>query len=287
MSIDGINRGGAANFYGVGDAGQAGGPSGAQGAGTNQQTDLTALLNASKLLGDNRSNPADGLKQPDGGSITGAMSVLGSLGDNQVSADIYAFMALFQQMAQQMRDTARTQRTTEMQAQVTSLQNAAEQMKTAAAERFSAAIAQGAMQIAGGLMQAGMSAISVNNTVKGAQMQNQADGMSPKAVQLTGIKVDAAKLTATGQAQMNYGQAMSGISAGMGGMIGASFTLAADKADAAKMQLETQAKVQETAVQHANDMMQQMMDVIRDVRDKLQSIQQSAIETNRGISRNI
>jgi hypothetical protein len=287
MSIDGINRGGAANFYGVGDAGQAGCPSGTQGAGTNQQTDLTALLNASKLLGDNRSNPADGLKQPDGGSITGAMSVLGSLGDNQVSADIYAFMALFQQMAQQMRDTARTQRTTEMQAQVTSLQNAAEQMKTAAAERFSAAIAQGAMQIAGGLMQAGMSAVSVNNTVKGAQMQNQADGMSPKAVQLTGIKVDAAKLTATGQAQMNYGQAMNGISAGMGGMIGASFTLAADKADAAKMQLETQAKVQETAVQHANDMMQQMMDVIRDVRDKLQSIQQSAIETNRGISRNI
>lgn len=285
MSIDGINRGGAANFYGgVGDAGQTGAP---QGAGATQQTDPRVLLDAAKLLGGTRSNPADGLKQPDGGSITGAMSVLGSLGDNQVSADIYAFMALFQQMAQQMRDTARTQRTTEMQAQVTSLQNAAEQMKTAAAERFSAAIAQGAMQIAGGLMQAGMSAASVNNTVKGAQMQNQADGMSPKAVQLTGIKVDAAKLTATGQAQMNYGQAMSGISAGMGGMIGASFTLAADKADAAKMQLETQAKVQETAVQHANDMMQQMMDVIRDVRDKLQSIQQSAIETNRSISRNI
>ena len=53
------------------------------------------------------------------------------------------------------------------------------------------------------------------------------------------------------------------------------------------MNLETQAKVHETGVQHANDMMQQMMDVIRDVRDKLQSIQQAAVETNRGIARNI
>ena len=34
-------------------------------------------------------------------------------------------------------------------------------------------------------------------------------------------------------------------------------------------------------------MMQQMMDVIRDVREKIKDIQQSNVETTRGIARNI
>lgn len=212
---------------------------------------------------------------------------LSSFSDTQVSADIFSFMALFQTMAQQMRDTARAQRTTDMQTQVSALQNAAEKMKDAAAERLTAAIVQGSMQIAGGVMQAGMSAASVSSTVKGAKLDSQANAMSPKAAAMTGAKADAAKLTATGQAQMNFAQASGSVSAGLGGIIGASFTHKADLLDADKMSLETQAKVAETGVQHANDMMQQMMDVIRDVRDKLSSIQQASIETNRGIARNI
>ena len=43
----------------------------------------------------------------------------------------------------------------------------------------------------------------------------------------------------------------------------------------------------ETGVQHANDMMQQMMEVIRDVREKLASIQQAQVDTTRSIARNI
>lgn len=174
-----------------------------------------------------------------------------------------------------------------MQAQVSSLQNAAEKMKDAAAERLTAAVVQGAMQIAGGVMQVGLSAASISNTVKGAKMGAEADAMSPKAAVMTGAKADAAKLTATGQAQVSYAQASGGITAGLGGIIGASFTHKADLLEADKMNLETQAKVAETGVQHANDMMQQMMDVIRDVREKLSSIQQASIETNRGIARNI
>jgi hypothetical protein len=45
--------------------------------------------------------------------------------------------------------------------------------------------------------------------------------------------------------------------------------------------------VAESGAQHANDMMQQMMDVIRDIRDKLGAIEQSRGETNRGIARNL
>ena len=96
-----------------------------------------------------------------------------------------------------------------------------------------------------------------------------------------------AGMSAKGVAQQGYGQAAAGIAGGIGTSVAAGLNYAADRKEADKAPLETQAKVHETAVGHANDMMQQMMDVIRDVRDKLQSIQQAAVETNRGIARNI
>lgn len=168
------------------------------------------------------------------------MAHLGALGDHQTSADISTFLALFQKLAQQMRDTARTQRSADMQAQVTSLQGAAEQMKDAAQSRYTASMTQGLMQIVGGFM----------------QLSTGKDGFT-------------------------------GIGSGLGSMLSAGDTLKAGLADARRSELEADAKVFETGVQHANDTMQQMMDVIRDVREKLQGMQQSAIETNRGIARNI
>jgi hypothetical protein len=301
-SIDGFNRS-ASLYTGTLDPNVLASTAGTQGAKGAQGTDPNALLQAQRALLGNSSNPADGLDLP-GDTKVGTANLAG-LTENQVTADIFAFMALFQKLAQEMRNTARTQRTAESQAQITSLQNAAEKMKDAAAQRLTAAIVQGAMQIAGGLLQAGLSAASATQTIKGAKMEAdgtknlaQIDQMGTKGMLSASSKtalsngatdqVAAGKaLGAQGTLYAGLGQASSGITGGLGGIIGASFTHKADLADAEKMNLETQAKVQETAVQHANDMMQQMMDVIRDVRDKLQSIQQSAIETNRGISRNI
>lgn len=84
-----------------------------------------------------------------------------------------------------------------------------------------------------------------------------------------------------------FGQGASGVLGGIGGMINASQERAAAEHDANKSERETEAKVFETKSQQANDFMQQMMDVIRDVRDKLSAIEQSNVETNRGIARNI
>lgn len=289
MSIDGIQR--APTLAPLGDTGPTQAAGKTAGGKGYSEIDIEALLGAKGGPAGGAKSAADALKTPSSSSDPkaqeAALNNLGGFSDTQVTADIFAFMALFQKLAQQMRDTARTQRTTDMQAQVSSLQNAAEKMKDAAAERLTAAVVQGAMQIAGGVMQVGLSAASISNTVKGAKMGAEADAMSPKAAVMTGAKADAAKLTATGQAQVSYAQASGGITAGLGGIIGASFTHKADLLDADKMNLETQAKVAETGVQHANDMMQQMMDVIRDVREKLSSIQQASIETNRGIARNI
>ena len=180
-------------------------------------------------------------------------------------------------------------------------------MKEAAAERLTAAVVQGAMQIAGGVMQMGLSSMSAKQTIKGAQMEAAggnnmaqiskldaqgkfaADPVSKAQFTTAANNQIAAgkELGAVGTKYQGYAQASGSISGGLGGIIGATFTHKADLLDAEKMNLETQAKVSETGVQHANDMMQQMMDVIRDVRDKLASIQQASIETNRGIARNI
>jgi hypothetical protein len=43
----------------------------------------------------------------------------------------------------------------------------------------------------------------------------------------------------------------------------------------------------ERAREHASELMDQMMDLIRDIRDKLGAIEQSRVETNRGIARDI
>jgi hypothetical protein len=101
------------------------------------------------------------------------------------------------------------------------------------------------------------------------------------------ILQDAKIATGHGAAYQGYGQGAGQAIGGLGSLIGAGFNRGADEADARKSEKETQAKVHETSVQHANDTMQQMMEVIRDVREKLQSIQQAAVETNRSIARNI
>ena len=252
-------------------------------------------------------NPADGLDKPRmSQQLDTEAMVLDSLDDSQVSADIYTYMALFQKMAQQMRNTAREQRTAEFQGQISSLQSAAEKMKEAAGQRFAAAIVQGVTQIASGLVQAGMSTAAAAKTIKGAQMEMQGKNalstikafegntdvlpskMGASLTQSANQMIrDGQVAGARGGLWQGYAQSGSGITGGIGGLVAAGFTHKADVLDAEKTRLDAQSKMHETAVQHANDMMQQMMDVIRDVRDKLSSIQQSQVETTRGIARNI
>lgn len=50
---------------------------------------------------------------------------------------------------------------------------------------------------------------------------------------------------------------------------------------------EADAKAHEEATRQADEMMRSMQDLIREVREKLQAIEQSRVETNRGIARNI
>lgn len=237
----------------------------------------------------------------DGGGDPGAIAgQFGNIAPNEMSTDIYAVMALFQRLSQEMRNANREVRTNEMQAQVSALQNAADEMRNAANLRFAGAIVQGAFQIAGGAMQIAQSSQALGNQMKSASLERQAgvdmnaSKLETNAAAKQGLRNSAAMLTeqskhagALGTHQQTMAGANAQIMSGVGGMIAAGFNLGADHADARRAELDADAKIHETGVQQANEMMQQMMDVIRDIRDKLGSIEQSRLETSRGIARNI
>lgn len=211
-------------------------------------------------LGGLRGLPAPDVTQG-AGPVFDAMS---RLSEQKVQTDIYAFMALFQQLAQTMRSSAREVRANELQAQVDTLKGAAQEMRDAAKDRMIGAMTQGAFQIFGGLAQAGSGGLQLGVLAKGGA------GAEARARSLSDV-----------------GGGVSGVAGGIGTMINASQEQKAAEHEARRSELEAQSKVHESGMQQASEMAQQMMDVIRDVRDKLAAIEQSRMETNRGIARNI
>jgi hypothetical protein len=277
-----------------------------KGAGVN-------TIDARSLIAKGASEETSGLPEPDPStkqSVGVTKMAMVGLGEQDVGTDMYAVMALFQKMAQEMRNSAREVRTTEMQSQVASLKGAAQEIRNAAQDRFVGAIVAGSMQIVGGAVSMGagiaggaMQIKAGAKTMEAAKLDNQATnvaannpGLSKADVKEIGAGLksfskmadaEASKLTGRGAQFTAIGQGGSGIAGGVGSIVQAAQERKAAGHEAKKAELEADAKVHESGVQHANDLMQQMMDVIRDVRDKLGSIEQSRVETTRGIARNI
>lgn len=217
-----------------------------------------------------------------------------------VGTDIYALMAEFQRSAQQMRNANREIRGAEFDAQISSLMASAEEMKTAADFRMYAGLVQGLSQIAAGATQVYQSGRAAAETVKSANLGKQADEalqtskLTPELDKKTEFRAESsafAKEAKIADSESNLrgakAQAYSGMLNGIGGIASTMLNSYAETHDIAAKRLETEAKLHESSSQGADEMMRQMMDVIRDVRDKLQSIEQSRIETNRAMARNI
>ncbi|THF57277.1 type III secretion system translocon subunit SctB [Pseudothauera rhizosphaerae] len=202
------------------------------------------------------------LDPPKGGFGSGDVSGLGGslsgAGDN-LSTDMQAVMLLFAKMAQSMREVSRNQRQAELGAQVEAMGDAAQKIRDAAEKRFAAAMVQGACQIGSGVASIGGAA---GGMIKGG---------------------DAAMISARTQIGSGTGNIISGI----GTMASGSLERDAGLIDAEKAELDKLATTHEKARESDNDMMQNMQDIIRDIKDKLAAIAQSQIETNRGIARNI
>lgn len=272
-------------------------------ANTPDSVDALQLLQSQNFMakGSGGKSAVGGLPAPkEGAPPQETANHLSTLNGDQLGTDIYAFMALFQKIAQSMRDTARTQRTTELQAQTSELLNAADEMRKAAASRFTAACIQGGFQIATGMLQMGASAMSVRASAKAGASEFEASNATRKAASTTDatakstLEETAALATraskeATNSANtwQNRAQFANSTGTGLGGIVSSFFTQEAGKHDASSAEAQSRAKEHETAAQQASDDMQRMLDIIRDIRDKLQAIEQSAVETNRSIARNI
>ena len=232
------------------------------------------------------------LPEPSGGKNTG--DPFGKLGSETVAIDIYSVMALFQKCAQEMRNQAREVRNSETQAQVASLKNAAQEIRNAAEDRLQQAIIQGAFQITGGAVSVGMGIggglLAAKSIRSGGQLDPAAKvQVNPKTNAPIALDVLEKSQLQGNRAGMlsNSAQGAGSIFSGIGTMASAGKEQDAAEHDAKKSELESDARVHEQSVQQANDLMQQMMDVIRDVREKLGAIDQARNETNRGIARNV
>lgn len=219
-------------------------------------------------------------------------------------ADIYAVMALFQQLAQQMRTSSRELRASEQSKQIGELKNAAQEIRNAAQERFTGAVIAGALQIAAGATQIGFGVASGAMGFKAARAEYKATQLKTEAGQISGVagakaqraelrnqalnlETSAKQSTAYSAGLKSGGDGAAGMLGGMGHIAQAAKDRDAAEHDAKRSEFEADAKVHDEARAQANEQMQHMLDTIRDVREKLGAIEQSRLETNRGIARNI
>lgn len=170
--------------------------------------------------------------------------------------DLDQVMEQMQQMSQAMREITRSARQADMQEQASALSRAAEQIRQDAAERLQEAIISSNRQIAEGLITIGPSIVQ--------------PGSGPRSSRINiGDQVSLSSQTRNEQFAETAAEARERL-----GM-------------EARINQDDMSREHELAVENANDMMQQMQDIIRDVRDKLAAIDQARNETNRGIARNI
>ncbi|HEY4136080.1 MAG TPA: hypothetical protein VGO34_12795 [Alphaproteobacteria bacterium] len=192
---------------------------------------------------------------------------------SKATTDIYSVMVLMQQMAQQMRDQARTDRSATMDAQVQAIQDAAAKIQQAAAATMQQAQINGAMQIAAAAMQIGTTGPGMSQLKPGSQVLGKPQGTmagAPTAKPLTPQEKQQA-LGAIGNAQQAFAANMAAAEA--------------DRTKAQAVAMAAQAQAQTAQQAQAQQMVQQMQDVIRDVQAKLQAIQQSQGEATRQLSR--
>lgn len=105
--------------------------------------------------------------------------------------------------------------------------------------------------------------------------------------QAASFGADAARSSAKSQRVSSVAQAGAAAAGGIGGLTSAAQERRAAEHEARRAELDVEAKVHETASRRADEAMQQMLDIIRGIREKLAGMEQSRSETARSVARNI
>lgn len=246
---------------------QASGAQGATGPSRTGANTQSIMQDVAQVLQNQGKQPVDDLPSPNfsASNVGPAQNSLGGLSDNNIMADINEIMALFQKFAQEMRTTARAASASAADAEAQAMFSAAEKISEAAEKRMIGAITSGALQIAGGVATAATAAYA------GVKLS---PGMSNAA---------ASKIMQVPDAGKGAGAALGGI----GTIVEASLEREASDIDAERARLEATAQVFRGQADTEKDIARQMLDVINDVRSRMDSMTQSREATNRDIARNI
>jgi hypothetical protein len=252
-------------------------------------------------------------KSEGGTSVSKAMA---NYGNAEMQGDMMAFMAIFQQIAQTLRTSNRESRVAETAAQVTSLNASADKITEAANLRYSAAQIQADYAIAASAVTIGLSVASIGMTAgsayksyKGSQSTQMGESIAAEPKNLSGVdtkfqstmKADASAFSAAGNKLSAQGAALGGSARTMGELgqgISGTIKAAGDKKasedekgaagqDALGAKDQAEAKMHEANSQIASDVMQAMQDIIRDIKEKVQAMEQAQVDTVKAIARNV
>jgi hypothetical protein len=191
-----------------------------------------------------------------------AGEALGNLSMEKNLTDIMEIMKLFHEVALASRQSAREVRHAEREKMVQAIHDQADKIRDAALKTMIAGIITGTMQIVGGV-------VSMAGGVKG----------------LKAIKKGGPDATAISQAMSTKWMGASQIiqAIGQGLAIAPQYLAEMDRAD--QKMLEADQKIHETHAQDETEWMQNMREVIRETRQKLEEVIRAQQETMKHITR--
>lgn len=222
-----------------------------------------------------------------GSTLESTRTVLAQIKAGEARGDLYAMLSLLLRVSQSQRAAAREERHAGYQAQAMSQYAAAEKVREGADRRMWGSIIASTSQVLGGTVMAVGGGVSMAAGMKAANLSalGQAAGVD------AGNAADLAKQTqqweALSRTATPLGQSVSEITGGGGRFAQSVLEKDASERDAQKIELDASGRKQEQMTQEVNEHMQQQLETIRDVLDKLRSLEQSRQETTRGIARSL
>lgn len=230
---------------------------------------------------------------PDALSGTGGSPLNGL--EEEFSADVYAFLALFLQLTQTMKNFSKLESTTELQAQISALISAAEDMKSAAEKRFTSAVAQAIGQIISGTVQVIAGSLALLATYQSVSKENEALGLKDgardadeqalTAAQIKALEQLSKKLAALGQLGNVAGTGLGQSVTGAAGLAAAQHSRDAELTDAERSEKEALAAQHEKNYQAALEFASVMQEILSATRQTLASMDQQRNESVRATIR--
>lgn len=229
--------------------------------------------------------------EPDPGARSERVGGMNNALDNaqtNLATDIYAFMAMYTKLAQQMRSTAREQRQDQLQGQMSALSSAADKMVEAAQKRFDAALVQGITQIVSGAISIASGAYTLGK-IANANKPGEVDlkDLDPDAPPPADPLAPGSKFSQQLTAKQSLFTGASQVIGGSGTMLSASMEKDAAMSDSDAKRDEALGTKAQADRETQQDIVQSMGELLRDIREQLRAMVQAEVESNKGMARNI